>query len=68
MQVDGRPRQFTFWDYQAGAWRRDHGIRIDHLVLSPRAVDRLESVTIQRDARAMEKASDHVPIVGKFDL
>jgi exodeoxyribonuclease-3 len=68
MQVDGRPRQFTFWDYQAGAWRRDHGIRIDHLVLSPRAVDRLEGVSIHRDARAMEKASDHVPIIGKFDL
>jgi exodeoxyribonuclease-3 len=68
MQSDGRARQFTFWDYQAGAWRRDHGIRIDHLVLSPRAADRLESVTIHRDARAMEKASDHVPIIAKFDL
>ena len=63
MQADGRGRQFTFWDYQAGAWRRDHGIRIDHALLSPQAADKLESVHIHRDARAMEKASDHVPIV-----
>ena len=63
MQSDGRARQFTFWDYQAGAWRRDHGIRIDHLLLSPLAADRLESVRIYRQARAMDKASDHVPII-----
>ncbi len=63
MQADGRARQFTFWDYQAGAWRRDHGIRIDHVLLSPQAADRLESVHIHRDARAMDKASDHVPII-----
>jgi exodeoxyribonuclease-3 len=66
MQVDGRGRQFTFWDYQAGAWRRDHGIRIDHFLLSPQAADRLDSVRIHRDARAMEKASDHVPIIAEF--
>ena len=63
MQADARPRQFTFWDYQAGAWRRDHGIRIDHVLLSPQAADKLDSVHIYKDARAMEKASDHVPIV-----
>jgi exodeoxyribonuclease-3 len=68
MQVDGRARQFTFWDYQAGAWRRDHGIRIDHLLLSPQAADRLESVHIHRDARAMEKASDHVPIIATLHV
>ncbi|MDX2277423.1 MAG: exodeoxyribonuclease III [Hyphomonadaceae bacterium] len=66
MQVDGRPRQFTFWDYQAGAWRRDHGIRIDALLLSPQASDRLDSVRVHKEARAMEKASDHVPIIGTF--
>lgn len=68
MQVDGRGRQFTFWDYQAGAWRRDHGIRIDHLLLSPQAADRLDGVRIFKDARAMEKASDHVPIIAEFRL
>ncbi len=63
MQADGRGRQFTFWDYQAGAWRRDHGIRIDHALLSPQAADKLGSFSIFKDARAMEKASDHVPVV-----
>lgn len=68
MQADGRARQFTFWDYQAGAWRRDHGIRIDHALLSPQAADRLTGVHIHRDARGMEKASDHVPFIVTLDL
>jgi len=63
MQADGRAKQYTFWDYQAGAWRRNHGIRIDFVMLSPQAADKLESVHIHKDARAMEKASDHVPVV-----
>jgi exodeoxyribonuclease-3 len=53
---------YTFWDYQAGAWQRNNGIRIDHLLLSPQAADRLESVTVDKDMRAREKASDHVPV------
>ena len=53
---------YTFWDYQAGAWQRNNGIRIDHLLLSPQAADRLKSVTIDKDMRALEKPSDHVPI------
>jgi len=68
MAVDGRVHQYTFWDYQAGAWPKDHGIRIDHLACSPQAADKLLSVTIHRDARDMEKPSDHVPLVGEFDL
>jgi exodeoxyribonuclease-3 len=63
MQTDGGAGQYTFWDYQAGAWPKDHGIRIDHIFLSPKAADRLESVRIHRAARAMEKPSDHVPIL-----
>lgn len=63
MQADGRGHQFTFWDYQAGAWRRDDGIRIDHALLSPQAADRLERFTIHKDVRGREKASDHVPVV-----
>lgn len=66
MQVDGRARQFTFWDYQAGAWRRDHGIRIDFHFLSPQAADRLESVEVKKQARAMDKPSDHVPVIARF--
>jgi exodeoxyribonuclease III len=66
MQADGAAHKYTFWDYQAGAWQKDHGIRIDHLLLSPQAADRLESVDIFKKARGMEKASDHVPIVATF--
>ncbi len=66
--VDGRSGQYTFWDYQAGAWQKDNGIRIDHLLCSAQAADRLQGVEIARMARAMEKPSDHVPIVGAFDL
>ena len=53
---------FTFWDYQAGSWSRDDGIRIDHLLLSPQAADLLVETGIDKDARAAEKPSDHVPV------
>lgn len=64
--TDDRAHQYTFWDYQGGAFPKDHGIRIDHLLCSPQAADRLESVEIFRDARALEKPSDHVPVIGTF--
>jgi exodeoxyribonuclease-3 len=57
------PGTFTFWDYQAGAWQRDHGIRIDFHLLSPQAADRFRSIETHRDARDMDKPSDHVPVV-----
>jgi exodeoxyribonuclease III len=66
MAVDGAEHAYTFWDYQAGAWPKDHGIRIDHLALSPQAADRLEAVTIWRAVRGREKASDHVPVSARF--
>ncbi len=53
---------YTFWDYQAGAWQRNKGIRIDHLLLSPQAADRLLKVTIDKERRGEDKPSDHVPI------
>ena len=53
---------YTFWDYQAGAWQRNNGIRIDHALLSPQAADRLRSATVDKYMRAKEKASDHVPL------
>jgi len=53
---------YTFWDYQAGAWQKNKGIRIDHLLLSPQAADRLQKVVIDKERRAEEKPSDHVPI------
>ena len=54
---------YTFWDYQAGAWQKNNGIRIDHVLLSPQAADRLIGATIDRHVRAWEKPSDHVPVV-----
>lgn len=65
-EVGENPHAYTFWDYQAGAWQRDHGIRIDHLFLSPPAAERLTACVVHRDARAMEKPSDHVPVVATF--
>jgi len=53
---------YTYWDYQAGAWQRDHGVRIDHLLLSPEAVDRLGAVGVDKAPRGLEKPSDHTPI------
>jgi exodeoxyribonuclease-3 len=52
---------YTFWDYQAGAWARDAGFRIDHLLLSPVAADRLVDAGVDKAARGKEKASDHAP-------
>ena len=53
---------YTFWDYQAGAFQKNHGIRIDHMLLSPQAADRLAASGIDRDTRGWEKPSDHVPV------
>ena len=64
----GGPHAYTFWDYQAGAWQRNNGIRIDHALLSPQAADVLVGVQIHRDVRAREKPSDHVPVVVELAL
>ena len=54
---------YTFWDYQAGAWPRNNGIRIDHILLSPALADRLTMSMIDTAPRGLEKASDHTPIL-----
>ena len=59
---------YTFWDYQAGAWQKNNGIRIDHVLLSPQAADRLIKADIDRYVRAWEKPSDHVPVVAELAL
>ena len=53
---------YTFWDYQGGAWQKNNGIRIDHILLSASAADRLESTGIDKHVRSWEKPSDHVPV------
>jgi len=59
---------YSFWDYQAGAWQKNNGIRIDHILLSPEAVDRTYGVLIQKELRLREKPSDHVPVWLDIDL
>ncbi len=66
--VTDAPGQYTFWDYQAGAWQKNHGLRIDHLLLSPQASDRLIDAGIDSYVRAWEKPSDHVPVWIDLDL
>jgi exodeoxyribonuclease III len=55
-------KTYTYWDYQAGAWQKNNGIRIDHVMLAPEAANRLQSVSIEKHVRAWEKPSDHVPV------
>lgn len=61
--LNDAPGQYTFWDYQAGAWQRNKGIRIDHFLLSPVVADRLTGCTIDKEPRGRDKASDHTPII-----
>ncbi len=61
------PGHYTFWDYQAGAWNRDDGIRIDHFLLSPQCADLLLDCQIDKEVRGREKPSDHVPIWVELD-
>ncbi|HEV2558891.1 MAG TPA: exodeoxyribonuclease III [Microvirga sp.] len=62
------PGLYSFWDYQAGAFQRNHGIRIDHLLLSPQAADRLRTASIRKETRGWDKPSDHVPVMVDLDL
>jgi exodeoxyribonuclease-3 len=59
---------YTFWDYQAGAWQKNWGIRIDHLLLSPQAADRLTTAGIDKHVRSWERPSDHVPVYADFAI
>ncbi len=60
--IHGAEVSYSYWDYQRGAWPKDHGLRIDHLLLSPKAADRLQDSQIDSRPRAKEKASDHTPV------
>ena len=61
-----KAKAYTFWDYQAGAWQKNNGIRIDHLLMSPEAADRLVSTNVETHVRAWERPSDHVPVVAEL--
>lgn len=60
-------QQYTFWDYQGGAWPKNNGIRIDHFLLSPTMTDRLKTCYIDTEPRGWDKASDHTPIIVEID-
>ncbi len=64
---DSAPMNYTFWDFQAGAWNKNNGIRIDHFLLTPQCADLLLDCKIDRDMRGREKPSDHVPIWVELD-
>lgn len=66
--VTDAAKTYTFWDYQAGAWQKNNGIRIDHILLSPEAANRLQSVHIDKAVRSWEKPSDHVPVIAELVL
>lgn len=62
-----QPALYSWWDYRAGAWPRDHGLRIDHVLLSPHAADRLLASGIDKTPRAQDKPSDHTPVWCELD-
>lgn len=64
----GGAGHYSFWDYQAGAWNRDDGIRIDHLLLTPQCADLLRDVGIDKEIRGFDKPSDHVPVWAEIDI
>ena len=68
LACDLRGGQYTFWDYQAGAWQKDLGLRIDHILLSPQALSRLTAAVIDRKPRSWDKPSDHTPVAVALDL
>ncbi|PWR23653.1 exodeoxyribonuclease III [Zavarzinia compransoris] len=68
MAIDPGPRRYTYWDYQARAFERNNGLRIDHLLLSPQAADRLLDAGVDRTPREKERPSDHTPVWCELDL
>ncbi|PWE33982.1 exodeoxyribonuclease III [Maritimibacter sp. 55A14] len=65
--VEPAPGHYSFWDYQRGAWDRNDGIRIDHVLMTPQCADLLTGARIERDLRGREKPSDHVPVWVEMD-
>jgi exodeoxyribonuclease-3 len=68
MAIDPGPKRYTYWDYQGGALQRNNGLRIDHLLLSPQAADRLLDAGVDKAPRERERPSDHTPVWCKLDI
>lgn len=58
-----KEQQFSWWDYRRGAWHKNHGLRIDHLLLSPEASDKLHAASIDQNPRGLDSPSDHAPVI-----
>ncbi len=67
-EVGAEPHGYTFWDYFRNAYERDHGIRIDHIMLSPQAADALRACEVHRHVRGRDKPSDHAPVMATLEL
>ncbi|WP_417457383.1 exodeoxyribonuclease III [Kordiimonas sp.] len=67
-QIKPTGAAYSYWDFQRGAWQKDHGIRIDHLLLSPQAADILKDCQVDRVPRGKEKSSDHTPVWVELDV
>ena len=65
--VTDAPDTYTFWDYQGGAWQKNNGIRIDHMLLSAQAADLMRGAGIDKAVRDGDKPSDHVPVWIELD-
>ncbi|KXK06566.1 MAG: exodeoxyribonuclease III [Acidobacteria bacterium OLB17] len=66
-ELNGEVREFSWWDYRAGAFQRGHGLRIDHIWTSEKLTSRAVSCTIDRSTRKLEKPSDHAPVIAEFN-
>ena len=66
-EMNGDVQEFAWWDYRAGAWQRNQGLRIDHLWASPSLAARCKSCVIDRSTRALTLPSDHAPVIAEFN-
>ncbi len=66
--INGDVKQFSWWDYRAGAWQKNHGLRIDHIWVSSPLADTLKATWIDTEPRKLEKPSDHTPVVAEFNV
>ncbi|MDE0111065.1 MAG: exodeoxyribonuclease III [Albidovulum sp.] len=66
--INNKPLNYTFWDFQRGAWQKNEGLRIDHFLLTPQCADLLKDCQIDRYMRGKPKPSDHVPVWVELDV
>ena len=67
-KMNGDVKLFSWWDYRAGAFQKNHGLRIDHIWTSPALADKCTRCWIDRGPRALERPSDHTPVIAEFNL